>query len=219
MGNLSLETPGLTTTTTPANTPVDPVASRPKQQQQQGAKKKKKQPVLDSWEDASSESESELPTPLTSTTNTSTGAGTPTDAQGSSRPPAPHSGFHAPPPTPASPSYGGAASGAEGSMPWARSQQQSPLGPVAESSSGGGGGGDRDDDDDAERKRPEKTDAVARRMIAGALGMRAPRPTEEQRAYDRAVREKERRRRDEEREAERRKQEADDKARAAIWND
>ncbi|KAH6856730.1 hypothetical protein B0I37DRAFT_368191 [Chaetomium sp. MPI-CAGE-AT-0009] len=68
-------------------------------------------------------------------------------------------------------------------------------------------------------KRPEKTDAVARRMIASALGMRAPRPTEEQRAYDRAVREKEKKRREEEKEQERLKEEAAAKARQAIWDD
>ncbi|KAK4156203.1 hypothetical protein C8A00DRAFT_30898 [Chaetomidium leptoderma] len=68
-------------------------------------------------------------------------------------------------------------------------------------------------------KRPEKTDAVARRMIASALGMRAPKPTEEQRAYDRSVREKERKRREEEKERERIKEEEAAKARQAIWDD
>jgi hypothetical protein len=65
--------------------------------------------------------------------------------------------------------------------------------------------------------RPEKTTAVAGRMIAGALGVRAPKKTEEQRAYDKAVLEKERRRRDAERgERERREEEAR-KAREDIW--
>ncbi|KAL2021971.1 hypothetical protein VTK56DRAFT_6390 [Thermocarpiscus australiensis] len=68
-------------------------------------------------------------------------------------------------------------------------------------------------------RRPEKTDAVARRMIASALGMKAPKPTEEQRAYDRAVREKERKRREEERERERRREEEIARARQAIWED
>jgi hypothetical protein len=49
--------------------------------------------------------------------------------------------------------------------------------------------------------------------------MRAPRPTEEQRAYDRAVREKEKKRREEEKEQERLKEEAAAKARQAIWDD
>ncbi|KAK2932270.1 hypothetical protein FoTM2_006728 [Fusarium oxysporum f. sp. vasinfectum] len=36
-------------------------------------------------------------------------------------------------------------------------------------------------------KRPEKTDAVARRMIAAGLGLKAPKQTEEQRAYQRSA--------------------------------
>jgi hypothetical protein len=68
-------------------------------------------------------------------------------------------------------------------------------------------------------KRPEKTDAVARRMIASALGMRAPKLTEEQKAYDRAVREKERKRLEQEKEEKRKKEEEAAKARQAIWED
>ncbi|KAK4204098.1 hypothetical protein QBC40DRAFT_273371 [Triangularia verruculosa] len=68
-------------------------------------------------------------------------------------------------------------------------------------------------------KRPEKTDAVARRMIAAGLGLRAPRATEEQKAYDRAVREQEKKRREEERERQRKKEEEAQKAKQAIWDD
>jgi hypothetical protein len=67
--------------------------------------------------------------------------------------------------------------------------------------------------------RPEKTDAVARRMIAASLGMKMPKRTEEQKEYDKAMREKERKRRDEEREVQRRKDEAAAKAKQAIWDD
>ncbi|KAK3398649.1 hypothetical protein B0T20DRAFT_352706 [Sordaria brevicollis] len=70
-----------------------------------------------------------------------------------------------------------------------------------------------------EYKRPEKTDAVARRMIAGALGLKAPKLTEEQKAYDRALREKERKRKEEERERKKRAEEEAAKAKAAIWDD
>jgi len=56
-------------------------------------------------------------------------------------------------------------------------------------------------------------------MIASALGMRAPKPTEEQRAYDRAVREKEKKRREEEKERERLREEEAARARQAIWDD
>ncbi|KAI0888658.1 uncharacterized protein GGS22DRAFT_152102 [Annulohypoxylon maeteangense] len=123
------------------------------------------------------------------------------------------SGFAAPPPTPASPSYSGT-----GVPPWqSTSTPLSPSGlsPPASPASGGS----ISDGGPGERRRPEKTDAVARRMIASALGVRAPRPTEEQRAYDRAVREKERKRREEEREAEKRRKEEEDRAKAAIWED
>ncbi|KAI6713050.1 hypothetical protein PZA11_001173 [Diplocarpon coronariae] len=67
--------------------------------------------------------------------------------------------------------------------------------------------------------RPEKTDAVAKRMIAGALGVKAPKKTEEGRAYERAVRENELRRRKEEKEKEARAREEAEKAKAAIWED
>ena len=67
--------------------------------------------------------------------------------------------------------------------------------------------------------RPEKTDAVAKRMIAGALGVRAPKKTEEQRAYDRAVKEKEIKRRNREREDEVRAKEEAETARVKVWED
>lgn len=67
--------------------------------------------------------------------------------------------------------------------------------------------------------RPEKTDAVARRMIAGALGLKAPKLTEEQKAYQAAIKEKERKRREEQKAAEKAKEEEAAKARAAIWDD
>jgi len=67
--------------------------------------------------------------------------------------------------------------------------------------------------------RPEKTDAVARRMIAGALGVRAPKKTEEGREYEKAVRDRERKKRDQEREAQRRAEEDAQRARAAVWGD
>ena len=107
----------------------------------------------------------------------------------------------APPPTPISPSYNHKT---EGSWP--------PMDNPASSFSGR-------DLDAAERRRPEKTDAVARRMIAGALGMNAVKPTAEQKAYDKAVREQVKRAREEEKEAERRRQEEAQKAKAAIWED
>ncbi|RDW66252.1 hypothetical protein BP6252_09887 [Coleophoma cylindrospora] len=67
--------------------------------------------------------------------------------------------------------------------------------------------------------RPEKTDAVAKRLIAGALGVRAPKKTDEQRAYDRAIKEKEMKRRNDEKEAIAKAKEAAEKAKAAVWDD
>lgn len=68
-------------------------------------------------------------------------------------------------------------------------------------------------------KRPEKTTAVAGRLIAGALGVRAPKRTDEEREFDRAMREKERKRRNEEREREKRETEEREARKKAIWDD
>lgn len=63
--------------------------------------------------------------------------------------------------------------------------------------------------------RPEKSTAVAGRMIAGALGMRAPVKSEEAKKYEKAVREKVEKEREE-----RRKDEAErEKAKRAVWDD
>jgi hypothetical protein len=56
-------------------------------------------------------------------------------------------------------------------------------------------------------------------MIAASLGLRAPKLTDEQRAYDKAVREKEKKRKEEEKEKERQREEEAAKARQAIWDD
>ncbi|OJK02197.1 hypothetical protein ASPACDRAFT_76612 [Aspergillus aculeatus ATCC 16872] len=67
-------------------------------------------------------------------------------------------------------------------------------------------------------RRPEKQTAVANRMIAGALGIRAPKRTEEQRAYDRAVKEQEIKRRNKEREEAAKAKEEEERAKAAVWD-
>jgi hypothetical protein len=67
--------------------------------------------------------------------------------------------------------------------------------------------------------RPEKTDAVAKRMIAGALGVKATKKTEEQKAYDRAIKEKEIKRRNQEKEAAARAKEEAERAKTAVWDD
>ena len=68
-------------------------------------------------------------------------------------------------------------------------------------------------------KRPEKTDAVARRMIAAGLGLRAPKQTEEQKAYQKSVREQEKKKREQEKIQEQKRREATEKAKAAMWDD
>lgn len=68
-------------------------------------------------------------------------------------------------------------------------------------------------------KRPEKTDAVARRLIAAGLGLKAPKQTEEQKAYQKSVREQEKKRIDDEKETAKKKQVQTDKAKAAMWDD
>ena len=98
-------------------------------------------------------------------------------------------GTHAPPPTPISP------------------QLSTPILPFPSADTSAA----------APRIRPEKQTAVANRMIAGALGLRAPRRTEEQRAYDRAIQEKEMKKREREREGEKRKKEEEERAKKAVW--
>lgn len=68
-------------------------------------------------------------------------------------------------------------------------------------------------------RRPEKQTAVAGRLIAGALGVRAPKRTEEQRAYDRSVKEQEIRRRNREREELAKAKEEEELAKASVWTD
>ncbi|KAK0619849.1 hypothetical protein B0T14DRAFT_566658 [Immersiella caudata] len=115
-------------------------------------------------------------------------------------------GTAAPPPTPMSPTYGSKhpfpPSAASGDASF-----DSPYGADV------GGAGV------PEKKRPEKTDAVARRMIASALGVKVPRMTEEQKKYDQAMREKERRRREEDKALQKKKEDEALKAKQAIWED
>ncbi|CAG9936973.1 unnamed protein product [Clonostachys rosea f. rosea IK726] len=102
-------------------------------------------------------------------------------------------GTNAPPPTPISPTYGN-----QYQDDWSSpSSSQADSGP----------------------RRPEKTDAVARRMIAASLGLKAPKQTDEQRAYQKSIREQERRRREQQKEEEQKQKEKAEKAKAAVWDD
>ena len=66
-------------------------------------------------------------------------------------------------------------------------------------------------------KRPEKSSAAAGRLIAGALGVKPPKQTEENRAYERAAREKERKRRELAKEETEKAKTEKEEARRAIW--
>lgn len=67
--------------------------------------------------------------------------------------------------------------------------------------------------------RPEKSAAVAGRMIAGALGVKAPRKTEEARAYERAVRQKQLEKNSRDREERRKEEERRQHALKQVWED
>jgi hypothetical protein len=71
---------------------------------------------------------------------------------------------------------------------------------------------------DDRSERPAKTDAVARRMISAALGIRT-RPTKEQREFDAALREKERKRKEEERAKKREEEKRAEEAKRSVWED
>ncbi|KKP02676.1 hypothetical protein THAR02_05219 [Trichoderma harzianum] len=167
-----------------------------------GKAAKAKKPVADSWEDEDVSDEEGEDDQATDKDDADVEAGTSTPS--SLATPA------VPPPTPASPlGYDSPHEWASlGSQSQSQSQSQSPM---ATSASGSGAG--------TPAKRPEKTDAVARRMIAAGLGLKAPRQTEEQRAYQRSVREQEKKRRDAERAEEERQKELAEKAKAAVWDD
>jgi hypothetical protein len=106
----------------------------------------------------------------------------------------------APPPTPISPS----------ALPsWDSGPGIQNVGYVSAANRSGG---------EEERRRPEKSTAVACRLIAGALGVKAPKKTEEQRAYDRAIREQEIKRKNREKAAREREKEEAERAKNAVWD-
>ncbi|KAH7089204.1 hypothetical protein FB567DRAFT_327243 [Paraphoma chrysanthemicola] len=162
---------------------------------QKPAEKPKSKPVADSWDEESSGSDTE-----TEIEPSKASASSPRDSLEpistiSSNDLSPHP----PPPTPASPT--------PFDFP-----DNVPYG--ATRSRGDSGVGRAGSD-----KRPEKTTAVAGRLIAGALGVRAPKRTDEEREYDRVMREKERKRRTEEKEREKREKEEAEARKKAVWDD
>ena len=69
-----------------------------------------------------------------------------------------------------------------------------------------------------ERKRPEKSTAVAGRLIAGALGVKPPKKTEAQRAYERAIKEQEIKRKNREKAETEKGREEEEKAKSDVWD-
>ncbi|RAK97050.1 uncharacterized protein BO80DRAFT_468111 [Aspergillus ibericus CBS 121593] len=161
--------------------------------------KKKSPPIADSWED-----ELEEDTPTSASASDPEGPGNHLDSLNNSPALSPSirsaEGPLDPPPTPISPqitpsqqpwpAYGNTVASAS-SAPRSRSPAT---------------------------RRPEKQTAVAGRMIAGALGIRAPKRTEEQRKYDRAVKEQEIKRRNREREEAERVRVEEEEAKKAVWD-
>lgn len=156
---------------------------------------KKSKPVADSWEDEADSASEPEPEPESEQ-----------DAQSRGEDPILSPTLSAaegpldPPPTPISP------------------QTSNPWGSSASTSTGASARASSPASKDGPARRPEKQTAVASRLIAGALGIRAPKRTEEQRAYDRSVKEQEIRRKKREKEEEAKAREENEKAKLAVWD-
>ncbi|KAK3704257.1 hypothetical protein LTR37_013931 [Vermiconidia calcicola] len=70
-----------------------------------------------------------------------------------------------------------------------------------------------------EARRPEKSTAVASRLIAAGIGQKAPKRTKEQREYDQAMKVQEKKKRDLAREEEERKKREVERAKRDVWGD
>lgn len=153
------------------------------------SKAKKIEPVADSWEDADSGSDTETE---------DTGIEDRLSQMKTNESP------HVPPPTPVSPTSPETYTGLYG-----------PRGEALKSDLYSSVQRSRERDTRTPERRPDKTTSVAARLIAGGLGLRAPKRTEEEREYDRTTKEKEKQKRDEERKA---KDDAE-KAKKSAWED
>ncbi|TKA28634.1 hypothetical protein B0A50_02961 [Salinomyces thailandicus] len=123
----------------------------------------------------------------------------------------------APPPTPASPSFSSSKT-MEGS-PYQTFPPYGMGGPLQDRHSGTGSSLAQRAAGGGEEKRPEKSTAVASRLIAAGIGRRPPRRTKEQREYDQAMRIQEKKKRDQAKAEEEKKVAERQKAKAAIWDD
>lgn len=169
--------------------------------------KNKAEEVADSWEDeADSDADSGPPTPTAPTSSSTQKLDTGLDNDNENY--NDQEGPRDPPPTPISPQT---SQPSQQSWP-APSGREAPIIPAYGNPSGASSRSA------GPARRPEKQTAVAGRMIAGALGIRAPRRTEEQKAYDRSVKEQEIRRRNREREEAAKAREEEERAKAAVWD-
>ena len=150
-----------------------------------------KDAVADSWEDKSS---TESDTDQADDTNTETFS-----KKTSHLSPSLGAFPAAPPPTPLSPQFAKPPS-------------------FAASSLGTGSGELKATNEGVSEKRPEKTTQTAARMIAAGLGVKAPRQTEEQKEYERSIRENERRLLNEQKEERKRREEEKEKVKRAMWD-
>ena len=71
----------------------------------------------------------------------------------------------------------------------------------------------------ADDKRPEKSTAVASRLIAAGIGQKAPKRTKEQREYDQAMKVQEKKKRDAAKAEEERRKAEREKAMKDVWGD
>ncbi|KAL6718054.1 hypothetical protein ACLMJK_004139 [Lecanora helva] len=110
-----------------------------------------------------------------------------------------------PPPTPSSPTHFH-----KKSTDWANFPAAYSASPRSPTSPSGLANTDR---------RPEKSSAAAGRLIAGALGVKTPKQSEEGKAYEKAVREKEKKRREKAREENGRQEREKEEAKRAVWDD
>lgn len=169
----------------------------------------KADPITDSWDDE------DVPTPASDLASPLMAPIIPTTSK---TVPAP------PPPTPASPglsnkyplSYSSldASQSAPRASPLSTPRGSRGSSPVRTEPQSGSGR-----NTEAPEKRPEKSTAVASRLIAAGLGVRAPKRTEEQKEYDRAVRAQERKRKEREIQEEKKRKEEAERAKVAIWED
>ncbi|KAK5134422.1 hypothetical protein LTR08_006469 [Meristemomyces frigidus] len=120
----------------------------------------------------------------------------------------------APPPTPVSPSFSSEkmtkGSPYQTFPPFGFDGAFNDYGAGAKSPPPRGGG---------EERRPEKSTAVASRLIAAGIGQKAPRRTPEQREYDQAMKVQEKKKRDKVKADEERLKVEKERAKRAIWED